>query len=231
MSDDSKERDILHLLDELKEKLQADPALAERVAERIERSKDNAELRAVILRNRAQQQFYYNEEYAAALRPQLQKLIRQECKVLQFSKDNYPGKSLRTVYKMIYEAWQWLRDHDPERDSYRALYNEYKIAERPGKRCVRIAPKRNAPEEFVAEELMEDNIEVASGVQALVELQKSIDEFIKQEMANEMEVKEWPNVKLSADDIEEVKDSLAGLEGITAIVEANRVKILRKRLE
>ncbi len=231
---ESTEKELLKLLAEVQDLINKNPATAEKVSDQLANSPSFAPTRELLFKRRSEQ-MYYSGEYGEALIPYLEKLEADSNLIITFDKKNFRNKSVRTIYLMVYQAWQWLRDQHPEKERFIALYQKYKIAERPKLGSVRIIPKTRLKAEFFGELGTSEN-EYGAKEMAALNVQEAIDEFLKKEMTQDLEILELPNervkrISLSESEIEEVKDSMAGLEGITAIVEHNRVKVLRRRMQ
>lgn len=213
-----KELKVLGLIDQLAFELKDDARLADVIADRLEVSTNGRVLRDVLVRRRAEQS-YYKQAYAEALKPYLDNIEEQN--PILFSKASFPNTAIRTIYLRVYQAWLWLMDHHADRDKYRALRTRFEIVQ--SKYDVRIRRKNVVNVQLpgaVRDEKYDD----------LLPLQNRITEFLTKPMTQEMELFEQNNLSLSEADQEVISDSLAGLEGVTAKVERNLVKILRKKI-
>ncbi len=212
---------VLTLLDELANALRDNPELQDKVSERMSSSATGRELREVVLQRRAAQS-YYNEEYALALQPHLDRMIETDCKrPILFARSAFPGVSHLTIYFRVYQAWQWLRDRHPEKQKYIDLYERTVIVKSP-KMGVRIQVKQRAAAELIATEIDE-------GFEHLMQLQSAISEALKAPQTIPFAIIfEKKNLCLNEDDQNTIKDGLAGVEGLTVKVTEHSVVIARR---
>ena len=126
---------------------------------------------------------------------------------------------MRTLYLRIYQGWLWLNDNHPDKQKYIELKAASQIVQRP-RVGVRIKRKGTVDTPLKGEEVEErfDDIN---------RLQNLITEFLETPIEQDS-IFEQKNLSLSADNIDKIKDGLAGITGVISIVETNRVKILRK---
>ena len=219
-----KELRVLLLVEQLARELKGDIELQDRVAEKLGSSMAGKELRSVLLQRRAAQA-YYNEEYAEALKPSLDQMIASGIKTtIEFSLANYPNKSVRTIYLSVYQAWQYLRDHDENKLLYADLYNKTQITQN-SRFGVRIRPiETRAP--------VMRSVPVDERLDDILFLQNSITDAINKAVAEQTIefaiIFEKKNLSLSEESQNTIKDSLAGLEGITVITTEHSVKIARR---
>lgn len=213
-----KEIRILGLLDSLAYELGDNSALAEKMAARMECTQGGRKLRQVIM-NRRGELSYYSEDYAMALKPYLDNI--DNANPVLFLRSSFSNIAVRTIYLRVYQAWLWLIDHHPDKAKYLELRSRYVIQQ--NKHDVRIAAKRTAPAELFGKVQSDAYDDV-------LPIQNKIDEFLRKEMTQEMEIFEQKNMSLSPESMDLILDSLTGLDGIIAKVEPNCVKILRKKV-
>jgi len=226
---DQTERDILLTIEHLNKLLLQNPDAADKVIAR--NMAGNMPKTVTILEQRRNAQPYYCEDLALALVPSLAKLEEDRNCVLTFNRVQYPGRSVRTIYLMIYQAWQWLRYNHPEKERFTQLYNQFKIAERPKQQCVRIMPRTRLQVTQFNPSVTKHVEETGPKEFDFTRLQDEIDAFITKEMTQDIEVFEPAyKVILGPTDIDAILDSVAGLEGITAKVESRCVKIMRQKV-
>jgi hypothetical protein len=221
IDNNEKEIRVLVLVEQLANLLQDNTELQDKVAEKLGRSKSAASLRQVIL-SRREVQFYYNEEDAEMLRPFLDRMIEADCKVpIDFPRSATPQISPRTVYLRIYQGWQWLRDKHKDKEKYIKLYDRTTIRT-DMKLGVRIAPKVRDIPALVA-------VEVDESFDHLLKLQNSISAALAQPQTIDFAIIfDKKNLRLTEEDQDKIKDSLAGLEGITVNTTASSVLIGRR---
>lgn len=213
----NKELAVLAHMEAINKLLQGDEHLRDAVAEKLESGTLGKELRAVVSQRRAALS-YYTEEHAEQIRPWLDKHI-EDGKPVEFKLSHYPNTALRTLYLRIYQGWLWLNDNHPDKQKYIELKAASQIVQRP-RVGVRIKRKGTVDTPLKGEEVEErfDDIN---------RLQNLITEFLETPIEQDS-IFEQKNLSLSADNIDKIKDGLAGITGVISIVETNRVKILRK---
>lgn len=217
----SKEIEVLALLDRLSYLLKDDPVVKERVSEQMSTSHTGRTLREIILQRRAHQ-FYYNKDEAEKLRKYLDAMIASNCaSPIHFPPT--PRHSIRTLYLRIYQAWQWLRDQDENKQVYRDLYDKCAITQ-DRVRGVRIVPKQTSTGElngFIAED--------SESTDSLARIQIGITEALETPQTEPVAIiYEKSNLTLDDDQVAAIKDTLAGLEGITLMIDKTSIKIMRR---
>lgn len=218
-----KEIQVLALMDQLNLLLRGDLDLQDKVAERLETGGTGRDLRNVVLRRRASLS-YYNEDYAMQLKPYLNRMIESDCTApIEFPKHKYPGTALRTIYLRVYQAWQYLRDHDAEKAKYIELWGKCQITQpRTG---IRIIAKKSRHDELTLV-----GVEIEEKLDDILPLLNEIETAITTQVSQKTIVFEKNKLSLSPESIEKIRDSMLDVEGITAIVEPNRIKILKSPL-
>jgi hypothetical protein len=216
----SPESKLLAHFEEIHKILGTNEALAESAAEMLERSPTTAGLRRALNKAQRSSLSYYKEKYAVALIPILDKLEQEQKPLFFLLSDFEPRISMRTLYLRIYQGWHWLMDYHPDKARFLRLWGDSVIT------CLRGKGVRIAPEAWTDIELKphEDKKSMLTAAQ----LQRYISEAIEKEVTEPTIVLENNELSLTDDEIESIKDSLAGLPSITAIIEAHRIKILKK---
>lgn len=207
---------VLSLLDDVIKLLGNDVALAERVQQKLEYIPRASSLRKIIVGKRGDQP-YYGEKHALALKPVLDDIIATRTP-RQFLVAHHPRTSIRTIYLKIYQSWLWLIDNHPEKEKYAKLKEETSLIQRDS--GVRIMFKADDLIALVPEE-------INPAMDNLQKLQNKITEFLEMDITTDILFDE-KKLSLTEDQINVIKDSLAGLPNVVINIEPNRVRILRK---
>jgi hypothetical protein len=215
----SPESKLLAHFEEIHKILGTNSTLADVAVQALEASPTAVTLRRAMTKMQRNSLSYYKEKYALALVPILQKLAEDKKPLYFLLTDFEPRISLRTLYLRVYQGWRWLMDFHPEREFYAKLWAENKIRMMPGKGI------SIAPEEHIEVEL-KMHTDVKSTLTA-GQLQRHISDAIEKPVTEPTIVYEQNELSLSDDEIMTIEASVAGITGITAIVEAHRIKILK----
>jgi len=216
-----KEVRALALIDSLANLLRDDESLQSRLADALEHSPSGTQLRTVTHKRRNAQP-YYTESNALMLKPYLDTMIERDCKVpIEFPRSSYPTLTPRTIYLRVYQGFQWLRDHHPDKQTYKDLYNRVVITQ-SHKTGVRIVEKSSALSPLVARD-------IDTNFEHLRKLQDGIIEALKQpQEAPVAVVFEKYKLSLTDEDQDKIKDMLAGIEGLTISVKETEIVIMRR---
>lgn len=217
----NKEIAVLSHLSEIQKLLAGDQNLADNLADKLEVLSVGKDLRSLLMSRRTELS-YYNEKCGLELMPILDRMI--ETKLPQeFKTSTHIGMSVRTLYLKVYQPWLWLIDKHPNleyRTRYSNLRRDTKISQM--KSAVRIR-YRNAVGENLIADIVNENLE------GIVKLQKRISDFLELDITQDTMLDE-KNLSLSDEQIDAIKDSLAGIpeDKLKLIVDHSRLRILRK---
>ena len=212
----NKEIAILSHLQEIHKLLGTDSELANNVAVKLETLDVGNSVRSLLMGNRAKQP-YYTEKCALALQPILDHIYDTK-EAWEFKCADNPALTVRTMYLKVYQSWLWLCDKHPQKEKYRELKGKTMIAQRRGI-GVRIYFRDTA------EALQGSKVDLT--FDNFSKLQNEITKFLEQELTQSA-LFDRDGLSLSEEQINDIKDSLAGTDVTKVIVETSRVRILRK---
>ena len=217
----NKEIAVLSHLTEIQKLLAGDQNLADNLADKLEVLAVGKDLRSILMSRRVELS-YYNEKCGYELMPILDRML--DTKMPQeFKTTTHIGMSVRTLYLKVYQPWLWLMDRHPDlnlRARYANLKRDTKISQM--KHAVRIRFRNAVGENLVAENVNED-------MDGIMKLQKKISDFLDLDITQDTMLDE-KNLSLSDEQIDAIKDSLAGIpeDRIKLIIDSSRLRILRK---
>lgn len=222
MTDSLNQRDpkveIQLLMARIHELIQQNPDAANEIALATDAIPAAKNIRSLLMKNR-EKLSYYNEEWAKAIKPTLDKLIETRIPQHFYLKD-FPGISKQTLFLRIYNSWLWLRDNQDPEGKYQKLWDETELS-KAYSTGVRISPRDATPAVITS-------APVNVALDSIAKLQNKITEFL--EMALERDcIFDEKGLSLTSEQIEAVEQGLPPKNPpkFNYIIEPNRVRIMR----